>query len=142
MRAEENIQENALLYEEEIAATLKGRPFDCHLGMGENGHTASLFPHTEALNIQDHLAVANYVPQKNTWRMTLTYPCINQALCSVIYVLGASKKSTLAEVLLSHPFDRYPIQQVGTPPTEPYGSPIKPPPQGSLEKGRRNFNRI
>lgn len=117
MKAEEKIEENALLYEQEIAATLKGRPFDMiMLGMGEDGHTASLFPHTEALKIENRLAVANYIPQKHTWRMTLTYPCINQALCSVIYVLGTSKKSILAEVLLTpDQFERYPVQHIGTP---------------------------
>ena len=116
MRAEEKIEENAASYEQEIAAALKGRPFDLvMLGMGEDGHTASLFPHTAALNIENRLVAANFIPEKNTWRMTFTYPCINQASHIAIYVLGMSKKDTLAEVLLSPPqFDRYPIQKVGT----------------------------
>lgn len=47
--------------------------------------------------------------------MTLTYDCINQACHIAIYVLGASKKNILAEVLLStNQFDRYPVQNVGT----------------------------
>ena len=116
MRAEEKIEENASAYEQEIAAALKGRPFDLvMLGMGEDGHTASLFPHTEALKVQNRLVTANYLPEKNVWRMTFTYDCINQASNIAIYVLGASKKVTLAEVLLSpNQFDRYPIQKVGT----------------------------
>jgi 6-phosphogluconolactonase len=116
MHAEENIQENALAYEQAIAAALKGRPFDLvMLGMGEDGHTASLFPHTEALNVQNRLVVANYVTQKQVWRMTFTYDCINQANNIAIYVLGAGKKDMLAEVLLSaHQPERYPIQNVGT----------------------------
>ncbi len=116
MRAEEKIEENALAYEREITAVLQGAPFDLvMLGMGEDGHTASLFPFTEGLKVQNRLAIANYIPEKKVWRMTLTSDCINQALHTAIYVLGASKKATLAEVLLSKPqFERYPIQSIGT----------------------------
>jgi 6-phosphogluconolactonase len=116
MHAEEKIEENAKAYEMQIAATLKGHPFDLvMLGMGEDGHTASLFPYTEALKETNRKVIANYLPDKKIWRMTLTYECINQAHHCAIYVLGASKKTTLAEVLLSPPqFDRYPIQKIGT----------------------------
>src|ERR1700748_86346 len=48
------------------------------LGMGDDGHTASLFPHTEALNELSYIVVPNHVPQKDTWRITLTWPVINQ----------------------------------------------------------------
>ncbi len=114
MVAEENIQENAALYEQEIAAVLKGKPFDLvMLGVGEDGHTASLFPHTEALKVQHRLVVANHIPDKQTWRMTFTYDCINQATHIVIYVLGASKKHILADVLLNSDH-HYPVQKIGT----------------------------
>ncbi len=113
MRAENNIEENALEYEERIHSVLKGRSFDLiMLGMGEDGHTASLFPGTEALKAKHKLVVANYLPDKNSWRMTLTFDCINAALHIAIYVLGSAKKHTLAQALQST--GSFPIQQIGT----------------------------
>ena len=116
MKAEEAIEENALAYDQILRTILNNGLLDLViLGMGEDGHTASLFPQTEALKARDRLAVANFIPQKSTWRMTLTYEAINNAQNIVIYVLGANKKHTLHEVLQSKPqFDRYPIQKIGT----------------------------
>ena len=69
------------------------------LGMGPDGHTASLFPHTEALNEMGRLVVANHVPQKDTWRITLTWPVINQAAEVAFELDGPGKTDVLAEVL-------------------------------------------
>ncbi len=69
------------------------------LGMGPDGHTASLFPETDALNAMNRLVVANHVPQKDTWRITLTWPVINQASDVVFELEGAGKTDVLAEVL-------------------------------------------
>ena len=69
------------------------------LGMGPDGHTASLFPNTEGLNEMSRLVIANHVPQKDVWRISLTWPVINQASEVVFEVEGPSKTDILAEVL-------------------------------------------
>jgi len=69
------------------------------LGMGDDGHTASLFPHTEAINEMSRLVVANHVPQKDTWRISLTWPVINHAAEVAFEIIGADKAGVLAEVL-------------------------------------------
>ena len=116
MEAEENIQENAKAYDKKIHETLGERPFDLvMLGMGEDGHTASLFAGTKALQESEAWAVSNEVPQKETWRMTLTYPCINRARNIVIYVLGKSKAEMVAKVLLEKHDPPYPVDLIGTP---------------------------
>ena len=117
MKAEENIEENSKDYESFIREKVPSLQFDLiMLGMGEDGHTASLFPCTHGLHTKDRLVIANYVPQKNTWRMSLTYECIHMAKTVCIYVIGANKSATVKKVLLS-PYDpdNLPIQRIGTP---------------------------
>ena len=70
------------------------------LGMGDDGHTASLFPHTEALNEMSRLVVANHVPQKDTWRISLTWPVINQARQVAFLIEGTAKAQVLHDVFL------------------------------------------
>lgn len=70
------------------------------LGMGDDGHTASLFPHTEALHELGRIAVANRVEKMDTWRITLTWPVINQAREVAFLIEGAGKRDILREVLL------------------------------------------
>ena len=69
------------------------------LGMGDDGHTASLFPHTEGLHEMSRLVIANHVPQKDTWRISLTWPVVNQARQVCFLIEGAAKSKVLAEVL-------------------------------------------
>ncbi len=66
------------------------------LGMGDDGHTASLFPNTEALNVSDRLVtVGNKDGQP---RLTFTYPLINNARCVIFLVAGENKQPALAEI--------------------------------------------
>ena len=69
------------------------------LGIGADGHTASLFPFTEALHETEKIAVANYVEKLKTTRFTLTFPVINNARNVIFLVAGAEKAETLREVL-------------------------------------------
>jgi 6-phosphogluconolactonase len=107
---------NAKAYQALIEYAIPSKKFDLvMLGMGDDGHTASLFPGTKALDEQDNLVAANEVPQKNSLRLTLTYPCINQAKNIVIYVLGKAKADMISKVF-NTPLDIYalPVQGVGT----------------------------
>jgi 6-phosphogluconolactonase len=70
------------------------------LGMGPDGHTASLFPFTEAIHEMGRLVTANHVPQKDTWRVTLTWPVINHASSVFFLIGGADKAAVLNEVLM------------------------------------------
>jgi 6-phosphogluconolactonase len=68
------------------------------LGMGVDGHTASLFPGNDALKITDRLVVATWPPGYDTPRLTLTYPVLNAARQVTFLVAGAEKAETLAAV--------------------------------------------
>jgi 6-phosphogluconolactonase len=69
------------------------------LGMGDDGHTASLFPHTAALNETHHRCVANYVEKLKSWRITMTYPFLNRATEVMILIAGEAKAQRLEQVL-------------------------------------------
>lgn len=95
----------AALYEQSVRRAFALAPgewprFDLVLlGLGPDGHTASLFPHTSALGVTDRLVVANRVEKLGTTRITLTAPVINSAAVVVFLVAGADKAEPLAAVL-------------------------------------------
>lgn len=101
MHGEEEPHTAADSYNDVVAANVPDAIFDMiMLGMGDDGHTASLFPGSEALAIDDRLIVANESPvAKPRWRLTMTLPCLNQARQAVFYVLGGAKAPMLQKVL-------------------------------------------
>jgi len=68
------------------------------LGMGADGHMASLFPGTEALGETQRLVIPNYVPKLDATRMTLTLPVLNHAHCIMFLVAGESKADAVRAV--------------------------------------------
>jgi len=101
MRGELDPGEAAALYEEELTAFFDGPPrFDLVLlGIGEDGHTASLFPRTPALDVRDRWVVENPVEKLGTTRITLTAPAINAARKVAFLVAGEGKAEALREIL-------------------------------------------
>ncbi|MEX1004917.1 MAG: 6-phosphogluconolactonase [Acidimicrobiia bacterium] len=80
------------------------------LGMGTDGHTASLFPDTDALAADPRRwFVENHVPQIDAWRLTVTPSLLHHAETVLVLVAGADKAALLADVL-EGPAGRYPIQ--------------------------------
>ncbi|MDF2576948.1 MAG: pgl [Chlamydiales bacterium] len=85
------------------------------LGMGDDGHTASLFPNTEGLSEKRYSVIANYVPQKQCWRLTFTFPAIHKTRDLCVYTLGENKASMLYNVLKGEYLPtQLPAQAVGT----------------------------
>ncbi len=83
------------------------------LGMGPDGHTASLFPHTDALQEKTRLVVANWIEKFQAYRLTLTLPVINNSACVLFLVTGSDKAVALREVLASDsPADQFPAKLV------------------------------
>ena len=119
MEGELDPEEAAARYESELRNSfrLEGAEsprFDLiALGMGDDGHTASLFPHTRAIHELDRLVTANYVPQIDAWRITLTWPVINHASSAFFLIAGAGKAAVLNEVLTGPcDLDRLPSQLI------------------------------
>ncbi len=103
----------AAAYEREIERVLGSEPvLDLVLlGMGDDGHTASLFPHTPALKVRDRLVTVG--EKDGQPRITMTVTAIDRARCVIFLVAGAGKQSALTEVFApSGDADLYPSRLV------------------------------
>ena len=106
MRGEIEPQLAAQEYEDQLnlLATQHGETIYRHdlvlLGMGDDGHTASLFPGTLAVEEQVRRVVSNFVPKFDSWRLTMTFPLLNQAR-HVLFLVGSAKNPALLERVIS-----------------------------------------
>ena len=108
--------EAADAYEAELNAWRERskRPFDLVLlGLGEDAHTASLFPNTSALRDIERSAVANWVEKLNSYRLTMTFSVINDA-ANVMFLVSGRYKSEAVQSVLEGEFrpDDFPAQFV------------------------------
>jgi 6-phosphogluconolactonase len=87
----------------DLIATQRGESIYRHdlilLGLGDDGHTASLFPGTVALDETIRRVAANFVPKLDAWRLTFTFPLINRAR-QVCFLVGEAKNADLIERVL------------------------------------------
>lgn len=101
-RTELSPEQAASEYAAELAREFgqEGPAFDLVLlGMGDDGHTASLFPGSPALGVTDRLTVANPVGGDKGWRLTFTFPLLNAARRVMFLISGAAKTPALRHVL-------------------------------------------
>ena len=102
MKGEEEPARAARAYEDVLRREFRGRPARLDLvllGLGEDGHLASLFPGTRALGESRRLVAANAVAKFSEWRLTLTYRAINAARRIVFLVSGEEKAAPLTKIL-------------------------------------------
>jgi 6-phosphogluconolactonase len=69
------------------------------LGLGPDGHIASLFPDTDALEVTDKLTASLYVEKFESWRVTMTYPVINAAKQVIVFIAGEAKAAIVNDIM-------------------------------------------
>ena len=116
MRGEDDPKTAAQEYEDRLSVVARNTGEEMYqhdlvlLGVGDDGHTASLFPETPALENDSRWVVANFVPKLSTWRLTMTYPLINHARC-VCFLVNAAKNPELIEQVINGD-SQYPAARV------------------------------
>lgn len=103
-------------YTAQIVSHFSGKEYEFDLillGLGENAHTASLFPYTNVLNDSSVSAQSVFLKQQNTYRITMTAPLINQARNIAFLVYGKPKAEAVYHVLEGeYDFEKYPAQLI------------------------------
>lgn len=115
---ENHIEDCARAYQQTIETNVKSWVNDIPqfdlvlLGMGDDGHTASLFPDTEILNENQRWVSEVFVKKFNSWRVSMTYPLINNARNVCILVVGDNKAEVMLSVLARSGATKYPILRI------------------------------
>lgn len=114
MRTDIGPEESATSYEKVLKEYFEGAEitFDfVLLGMGDDGHTLSLFPGTDVIHEESAWATSFYLPSQEMYRITLTAPIVNHAACVAFLAAGSGKAETLKHVLQGERnVDLYPSQ--------------------------------
>ncbi|HXF43609.1 MAG TPA: 6-phosphogluconolactonase [Pyrinomonadaceae bacterium] len=99
---EEVLTRKLFLSQTETESQLRAVPrFDClFLGVGTDGHIASLFPSTQGLKENNRFAIANWVPQLDSFRYTMTFPVINNSAVIMVLAHGRTKADILERILV------------------------------------------
>lgn len=114
-----NALDIAVSYARTMQDVLNNQPLDLVLlGLGPDGHIASLFPGTDALDITETLTTSLYVEKFNSWRVTMTYPVINAARQVIVFIAGEAKAAIVKDIMTDTVQD-LPIQRL-TPQSEYY----------------------
>ncbi len=79
------------------------------IGVGDDGHTASLFPGTDVLNVTDRIASEVFVPRMDTWRVTMTAPLLRESASKLVLATGKSKRPVIEALQRG---ERFPISEV------------------------------
>jgi 6-phosphogluconolactonase len=108
--------EAAIKYEEDLKSFFKNKPpqFDLiFLGLGENAHTASLFPGTAVLHEKDRWVKEVYVEEQKMYRVTMTAPLLNQAH-NIIFLVTGKAKADVLHTIFNSPYqpEEYPAQLI------------------------------
>ena len=110
-------EQGALIYEQTLREFfhLSGGGFPrldfILLGLGPEGHTASLFPGTKAIEEKQRWVVGNYVGEHSTWRITCTYPVLNNG-ANVMFLVDGASKAEIVHTALKDPSAHLPCQGV------------------------------
>jgi 6-phosphogluconolactonase len=89
----------AVRYADTMKSVMDDSPFDLVLlGLGPDGHIASLFPDTAALDVTDTLTTSLYVEKFDSWRVTITYPVINAARQVIVFIAGEAKAAIVSDI--------------------------------------------